>query len=319
MASLTSSTRTLFLVLCSILALVLPAAAVKQLETNSLNACQANSGFTASLFNLRYTPSKNSIDVNISAVSTIEARVEFDVSISAYGYEFYSLVIDPCKFDLAGFCPMVSGNLDDPFSLNVDPSTASLVPGIAYTFPDIDAKVKIYINATSGAMAGQSVACLEANVSNGLTVDLIGVKWASAIVAGLALVSSALLSGLGHSNAASHVAATALALTGYFQSQAMVGLVGIPLPPVVQSWTQDFQWSLGIVNVGFCKFWTILIKISQGRVHGLLTAGHKAYLASAEQLLLRLFRRYITNRVVCSTKHLYMVSTFDRWYCGKNH
>ncbi|KAI1756907.1 hypothetical protein F4782DRAFT_480308 [Xylaria castorea] len=253
MASLTSSTRTLVLFFFCLFALVLPSAAEKKLETDSLNSCQANSGFTASLFNLRYTPSKNSIDVNISAVSTIEAHVKFDVSISAYGYEFYSLIIDPCEVKLAGFCPMVSGNLDDPFSQMVPADTASLLPGIAYTFPDIDAKVKIYINATDGPMAGQSLACLEANVSNGQTVDLIGVKYASAIVAGLALVSSALLSGLGHSNAASHVAATALALTSYFQSQAIVGLVGIPLPPVVQAWTQDFQWSLGIVNVNFLQ------------------------------------------------------------------
>ncbi|KAI8954117.1 hypothetical protein F4801DRAFT_47389 [Xylaria longipes] len=253
MASLATSTRALVLFCFWLSALVLPSAAERQLETNSLNSCQANSGFTASLFNLRYVPSKNSIDVNISAVSTIEAKVKFDVAISAYGYQFYSLIIDPCELDLAGFCPMVSGNLDDPFSMMIDPKTASLVPGIAYTFPDIDAKVRVYINATDGPMAGQSVACLEANVSNGLTVDLIGVKWASAIVAGLALVSSAFLSGLGHSNAASHVAATALALTSYFQSQAIVGLVGLPLPPVVQSWTQDFQWSLGIVNVGFLQ------------------------------------------------------------------
>ncbi|GAP86893.1 putative calcium-related spray protein [Rosellinia necatrix] len=252
MASFTSPIRALLFVL-GIFALALPSAADRILETNSLNSCQANSGFTASLFNLRYTPSKNSIDVNISAVSTIEARVKFDVAISAYGYEFYSLIIDPCELDLAGFCPMVSGNLDDPFSMNVDPGTANLVPGIAYSFPDIDAKVRIYINATSGPMEGQSVACLEAHVSNGKTVDLIGVKWASAIVAGLALVSSAFLSGLGHSNAASHVAAIALALTSYFQAQAIIGLVGIPLPPVVQSWTQDFQWSLGIVNVDFLQ------------------------------------------------------------------
>ncbi|KAI0817267.1 hypothetical protein GGR55DRAFT_10406 [Xylaria sp. FL0064] len=242
----------LFRCLC-LSAFVLPAAAEKVLETNSLNSCQANSGFTASLFNLRYTPSENTIDVNISAVSTIEAKVKFDVTITAYGFQFYSLIIDPCELQLAGFCPMVSGNLDDPFSMMINPSTADLLPGIAYTFPDIDAKVRVYINATDGPMAGQSVACLEASVSNGQTVDLIGVKWASAIVAGLALASSALLSGLGHSNAASHVAATALALTSYFQSQAIVGLVGIPLPPVVQSWTQDFQWSLGIVNVGFLQ------------------------------------------------------------------
>ncbi|KAI1304535.1 hypothetical protein F5Y03DRAFT_172916 [Xylaria venustula] len=253
MRLLASSTRALLLQLYCLFAVVLPATAERVLETNSLNSCQANSGFTASLFNLRYIPSENTVNVNISAVSTIEARVRFGVSITAYGYEIYTLVIDPCELQLAGFCPMVSGNLDDPFSVMIDPSTASIVPGIAYTFPDIDAKVKVFINATDGTMAGQSVACLEANVSNGKTVDLIGVKWASAIVAGLALASSALLSGLGHSNAASHVAATALALTSYFQSQAIVGLVGIPLPPVVQSWTQDFQWSLGIVNVGFLQ------------------------------------------------------------------
>jgi hypothetical protein len=256
MASLMSLLRAPLLLCVCLFALVLPATAEKILETNSLNACQANSGFTASLFNLRYTPSKdkNNVEVNITAISTVEANVEFDIAISAYGYEFYRTIIKPCDIGLAGFCPMTSGNLGDPFSLTIPPSAASLIPGIAYSFPDLDAKVKVFINATDGAMAGQSVACLEANVSNGQTVDLIGVKWASAIVAGLALASSALLSGLGHSNAASHVAATALALTSYFQAQAIVGLVGIPLPPVVQSWTQDFQWSLGIVNVPFCKY-----------------------------------------------------------------
>ncbi|KAI2635427.1 hypothetical protein GGS21DRAFT_490088 [Xylaria nigripes] len=253
MASLTSALRTPLVLFLCLFALVLPSAAERKLETNSLNSCQANSGFTASLFNLRYTPSQNAIDVNISALSTIQARVKFDVAISAYGFEFYHIVIDPCELNLPGFCPMTSGKLNDPFHLDVPSAEAHLVPGIAYTFPDIDAKVRVFINATDGPMAGSSLACLEANVSNGQTVDLIGVKWASAIVAGLALASSALLSGLGHSNAASHVAATALALTSYFQAQAIIGLVGIPLPPVVQSWTQDFQWSLGIVNVPFLQ------------------------------------------------------------------
>lgn len=127
------------------------------------------------------------------------------------------------------------------------------VPGIAYTFPDLDAKVRVFINMTSGDQAGSSVACVEADISNGKTVNLIGVKWATAIVAGLALCSSAVISGLGHSNAASHVAANALSLFGYFQAQAMIGMTSIPLPPIVQSWTQDFQWSMGIIHVGFMQ------------------------------------------------------------------
>lgn len=267
MASLTSLTRAPLLLFFCLFALVLPASALNKLETTSLNACQANSGFTASLFNFRYTPSKakHNVEVNITAVSTIEADVLFDISVYAYGFKFYNLTLDPCEYDIGGFCPMTSGNLGDPFFIDIPQDTASLVPGIAYSFPDIDAKVKVFINATSGPMRGQSVACLEATVTNGKTVDLIGVKWASALVAGLALVSSALLSGLGHSNAASHVAGFAIALTNYFQAQAIIGLVGIPLPPVVQSWTQDFQWSLGIVNVPFCKFAMILFQFSLTR------------------------------------------------------
>lgn len=33
----------------------------------------------------------------------------------------------------------------------------------------------------------------------------------------------------------------------------MIGLCAVPLPPVVASWTQDFQWSMGIINVGFVQ------------------------------------------------------------------
>lgn len=139
------------------------------------------------------------------------------------------------------------------FNLDVGDSAASEIPGIAYTFPDLDAKVKLFMNYTDGSNAGESVACVEADISNGKTVNLIGVKWATAIVAGLALASSAVISGLGHSNAASHVAANALSLFGYFQGQAMIGMTAVELPPIVQSWTQDFQWSMGIIRVGFMQ------------------------------------------------------------------
>lgn len=139
------------------------------------------------------------------------------------------------------------------FNLDVGEDAAKEIPGIAYTFPDLDAKVKLFMNYSSGSNAGDSVACVEADISNGKTVNLIGVKWATAIVAGLALASSAVISGLGHSNAASHVAANALSLFGYFQGQAMLGMTAVELPPIVQSWTQDFQWSMGIIRVGFMQ------------------------------------------------------------------
>lgn len=84
-------------------------------------------------------------------------------------------------------------------------------------------------------------------------MDLIGVKWASAAVIILALLSSAVVNGLGFSNAASHIASSTLSLFGFFQAQAMLGLCAVPLPPVVKSWTQDFQWSMGVIRVGFIQ------------------------------------------------------------------
>ena len=110
--------------------------------------------------------------------------------------------------------------------------------------------VRIYIRDKN---TGVSVACLETNLSNGKTVDQPAVGWATAVIAGLGLVAAGITSGLGHTNTAAHVAANAVSLFGYFQSQAVVGMTAVTMPPIVQSWTQNFQWSMGIVRVGFLQ------------------------------------------------------------------
>lgn len=75
----------------------------------------------------------------------------------------------------------------------------------------------------------------------------------TAIISGLGLAASAITSGLGHSNTAAHVAANALSLFGFMQSQAMIGMTSVHMPPIVESWTQNFQWSMGIIRVGFIQ------------------------------------------------------------------
>ena len=97
------------------------------------------------------------------------------------------------------------------------------------------------------------MACVEAELTNLKTVDQPAVAWTVAIIAGLGLVASAVTSGLGHSNTAAHVAANAVSLFGFFQSQALVGMTAVEMPPIVQSWTQNFQWSMGIIRIGFMQ------------------------------------------------------------------
>ncbi|KAK4190621.1 putative flavin carrier protein precursor [Podospora australis] len=242
-----------FAALTALAGLVAPVAAEPILQSNSLNSCQENSGFQASLFKVVFTPNNLTANIDIVAVSSVQGSVLFDVDVTAYGFSIIKQTIDPCKVGLPGLCPMTAGKIPLNFNIGLKQSDIEMIPGIAYTFPDLDAKVKVFFNMTDGPEQGRSVACVEADISNGKTVDLLGVKWATALVAFFALVSSAIMSGLGHYNAASHVAANALSLFGYFQAQAMIGLTGVPLPPIVMSWTQDFQWSMGIVRLDWMQ------------------------------------------------------------------
>lgn len=100
------SLRTPILLLSSLAAICRPAAAEQMLSSSSLNTCQADSGFTASLFNVVYTPGNNSATVDLSATSSIQGNVVFDVAITAYGYQIIRQTVDPCDIGLAGLCPM---------------------------------------------------------------------------------------------------------------------------------------------------------------------------------------------------------------------
>ncbi|KAK0275155.1 putative flavin carrier protein 3 [Friedmanniomyces endolithicus] len=227
------------------------ASAERMLYSDSLNPCQATNNFSATQFDVVLTPSNNSLSFSVVGVSTIQGNITIDLVVSAYGLQIYATTLDPCSLGFTGLCPMNEGQLNLPQSnVPIPASSLANVPGIAYTVPDLDAKVKVYFNSTT---TGQSAACVEASLSNGKTVDQKAVAWALAVISGLALVASAITSGLGHSNTAAHVAANALALFGYFQAQAFIGMTAVPLPPVVASWTQNFQWSMGIIRVGFLQ------------------------------------------------------------------
>lgn len=247
-------TSTLFsplVFLISLLSLTPSASAENYIASTSLNTCQDNSSLTASLFNVVFTPNNRTLTFDIVGVSNIQGNVSFGITVTAYGYTVFHENLNPCTSNLDGMCPMSTGQLDIQSNVQLSASDVAQIPGIAYGVPDLDANVKVQINSTDNP--GVSLACVQAQLSNGKTVDQKGVGWATAVVAGLALVASAVTSGLGHSNTAAHVAANALSLFGYLQAQAIVGLTAIQMPPIVESWTQNFDWSMGIIKVKFMQ------------------------------------------------------------------
>ncbi|KAK2595169.1 putative flavin carrier protein 3 [Conoideocrella luteorostrata] len=221
------------------------------LLSQSLNSCQRDSKFEASLFNVVYTPGNNSADIDIVATSSVQGKVVFDLTVVVYGLPIIQKVVNPCDIKgLDGICPMIPGKTKLLFNVPVSGDAVKDVPGIAFSIPDLDAMVRVKMNLSE---SNTQIACVEAHISNGKTVDLTGVKWATAIIAGLALLASGVVSGRGHLNTAAHVAANSLSLFGYFQAQAIIGLTGVHLPPIAQSWTQNFQWSMGIIHVTFMQ------------------------------------------------------------------
>ncbi|KAJ5898926.1 hypothetical protein N7495_003670 [Penicillium taxi] len=239
-------------VIACVVAFVAPmASAVKLLESNALNLCMESSNFTATYFNVIFYPGNNSLVIGFDGVSYISGKVVADMTLTAYGYDAYTHTLDPCDIDGMGMCPMAPGPIDlQDVPLQLSSDTASNVPSIAFTVPDLDANVKIVIKTRD---TNESIACVEASLSNGKTVYQDGVAWVTAIISGLALAASAITSGLGHSNTAAHVAANALSLFGFMQSQAMIGMTAVHMPPIVEAWTQNFQWSMGIIHVDFLQ------------------------------------------------------------------
>jgi len=116
-----------------------------------------------------------------------------------------------------------------------------------YEIPDLDATIRIYINSTDHF----PLACVQANLSNGRTVHQVAVAWILAVIAFLAFVVSVVASTLGQFNSAAHLLSDSLSLFGYYQSLAFIGMTSVRTSPIVRAWTQNFQWSVGVMRLEF--------------------------------------------------------------------
>ncbi|RAK76521.1 transient receptor potential ion channel family protein [Aspergillus fijiensis CBS 313.89] len=226
--------------------------ATRLIESNALSLCQNSPNFTATYFSVRFTPNNRSLALSFDGVAAISGYVTADIVVNVYGYELTTESLNPCTMNLAGLCPMNAGNINVPnANIDIPENVVKRIPGIAYTVPDLDASVRIYINSTDAG--GESIACIEASLSNGKTVYQKGVGWATAVISGVGLIASAVTASLGNSNTAAHVAANVLSFFGFMQAQAMFGMISVHMPPIVAAWTQNFQWSMGIIRVTFLE------------------------------------------------------------------
>ncbi len=172
-------------------------------ESSSLATCQTDSNITASLFDVAFFPDNQTLSVNLEGEALVTGNVTFKVQAAAYGYTFLEDSIDPCSEGITSFCPVsqLQIGLDVTYN-NISTNIIGRIPGIAYGIPDLDATVTVEIYLKESPT--DSLGCVQLQISNGKTVDENGIRWATAAVAGLGLVTSMLVGGLGHPNTAAH-------------------------------------------------------------------------------------------------------------------
>lgn len=103
------------------------------LTSTSLNPCQADSKFSATLFDVAFTPNNRSLAFDVVGVSSIVGNVTIELIVLAYGLEVYKTTINPCESDLQGLCPMNAGQITLNSNAELPASALEQVPGESNT------------------------------------------------------------------------------------------------------------------------------------------------------------------------------------------
>ena len=247
--------------------------AYKYLRSNTLLTCMESSEFTSTFFDVYYYPHNSTAVFYIDGSSSISGKIKAEFSLIVYGLNVYQDSIDLCSLGYNTICPISSGHIDVQGTYTVETDLTSNIPSVAYTIPDIDAYVKVLVYSTDDDNSTSPLACLKAVVTNGKTVQTRYAGWPIACVSGFGLVVSSVVSILGHSATASHIASNAVSLFIYFQNLAIMAMMGVArVPPIAASWAQNFMWSLGIIDVDFMQdiiYW--YVQSTGGDVTAVLT------------------------------------------------
>ncbi|CAD6627417.1 HLJ1_G0032190.mRNA.1.CDS.1 [Saccharomyces cerevisiae] len=226
------------------------AEAKRKLVATSLVTCMENSQLSANSFDVVFNPDDRSLHYDLDMSTQIDSYIFADIDVYAYGFKIITKNVDLCSINWKQFCPVHPGNIQIDSIEYISSEYVNEIPGIAYQVPDIDAYARVKITNN----VSEYLACIQIYFSNGKTVSQIGVKWATAVVAGIGLLLSAILSTFGNSTAASHISANTMSLFLYFQSVVVVAMQHVHrVPPIAAAWAENLVWSMGLIRISFMQ------------------------------------------------------------------
>ncbi|QPG74089.1 hypothetical protein FOA43_001410 [Brettanomyces nanus] len=248
----------------------------RQLFATSLVSCMDNSQIVPLYFDVVFDPNKKSIKYDISITTGVSGYIYAKVNVFAFGIDIIEEDINFCNIGWKQFCPVYPGSMEIESIQYLDSKYVDMIPGIAFTFPDLDATVRIILMDSDG----NDVGCLQASFSNGKTVSHVAAKWATAVVAGIGLLVSSVLSLFGNSASASRLSAMSVAMFTYFQSVVIISMLKVQeIPPIAGAWSENLAWSMGLIEVPFMqKIFRWFVQASGGTPDQYLTSSSTSVL-----------------------------------------
>lgn len=234
-----------------------------------------DSKFSATLFDIALLPNTSKLHFDINGFSTVQGYVTLSFTVFAYGFPAVEMGYDPCKNGWQQLCPMAPGKVEVNSSEALGEDTITQIPSIAYDVPDIDGIIRIEVMAADGDKS--RLACVDGRISNGQTVEQAAVAWSTAIVTGTFLMATILATAFSSPDSPLYGPAThkfalySLILFTFLQTQALIGMTSIPLPPITAAWAQNFMWAVGIVKIrSLQRFFHWYITATGGSISDLL-------------------------------------------------
>ena len=162
----------------------------KYIKTSSLLTCMLNSQLTSNYFDVYFFPDNNTITFNIDATTTINQKVMIQAELITYGLKVLERTIDPCSLKIDALCPLSPGRIDIQSQYQLDTDITDQIPVIAYSIPDLDAQVRVIAYAANDTEFTTPLACVQAILSNGKTVQTKYASWPIAAVSGIGVLTS---------------------------------------------------------------------------------------------------------------------------------
>ncbi|ORY16034.1 hypothetical protein BCR34DRAFT_477016 [Clohesyomyces aquaticus] len=225
----------------------LGALAADVLKTTGFSTCQANSDIKVQKLDIEFDKTTKKITFDVAGSSSKEQKVMATLVVNAYGKEVYKNKFNPCDENtkVPDLCPVPAGDFAAKGVQSIPDTYISQIPSIAFSVPDLDSQATLQLEAVDG---GQQLACITSEVGNGKSLQVPGVSYAAAGIAGAALLVSGFsaLASAGHAGAPTQSPTFTEVIT-WFQSMALNGMMSVKYPGVYQSFSKNFGFSTGLI------------------------------------------------------------------------